>query len=474
MRKTKIICTLGPVSNTRETIERLLDAGMNVARFNFSHGSHESHRQSLEILRELGRERGAPIAAMLDTKGPELRLGLFENSPVRLVEGQEFVLTAREVAGGAACASVSYRELPKDVKPGDKILLDDGLIELKVNSVSDGDIMCEVLNGGEISDRKSVSVPGVELSMPYLSPQDAADVEFGIEAGFDFIAASFVSRARDILEIRSILKRKSRENVLIIAKIENSQGVSNIEEILNVADGIMIARGDMGVEIDYELLPELQKSLIKRCYQRGKMVITATQMLESMLHNPRPTRAEISDVANAVYDGTSALMLSGETAAGKYPVKAVEVMARIAGTTENVINYRRRFETAQYADERKNITNAISHATCTTAYDLGAACIITVSMSGRSARNISKYRPGVPILACTPSESTYRQLALSWGVIPVLIDEAYELDRLFEVAEKRAREAGLVARGDVAVMSIGVPLGITGSTNLLKVQVIED
>jgi pyruvate kinase len=309
--------------------------------------------------------------------------------------------------------------------------------------------------------------------MPYLSGQDIDDIEFGIEAGFDFIAASFVSTARDVLEIRSILKRKSRENVLIIAKIENAQGVNNIEEILQVADGIMIARGDMGVEIDYELLPDIQKMLIKRCYQSGRMVITATQMLESMIHNPRPTRAEISDVANAVYDGTSAIMLSGETAAGKYPVKAVQVMAKIAETTESKIQYQRRFENSKYTEDKKNITNAISHATCTTAYDLHAACIITVTMSGRNARNISKYRPGVPVLACTPSESTYRQLALSWGVTPVLTQEAYDLDGLFDMAEKAARDFGLT-RGDIAIISVGVPLGVSGSTNLLKVHVIQD
>jgi pyruvate kinase len=474
MRKTKIICTLGPASDSYETIEQLVDAGMDVARFNFSHNTHEGHKKTLELLRKVSREKGVPVAALLDTKGPELRLGSFGGERFVLEEGQTFTLTSQEIMGTKDAATISYKKLPGDMSPGDRILLDDGLIELRVISTDETEIVCEVLNGGEISDHKGVNVPGVEISMPYLSAQDIADIEFGVEAGFDFIAASFVTTARDVLEIRSILKRKSRENVLIIAKIENAQGVRNIEEILQVADGIMIARGDMGVEIDFELLPGIQKMLIKQCYQSGKMVITATQMLESMIHNPRPTRAEISDVANAVYDGTSAIMLSGETAAGKYPVKAVGVMAKIAETTESKIQYQRRFENSKYAEDKKNITNAISHATCTTAYDLHAACIITVTMSGRNARNISKYRPGVPVLACTPSESTYRQLALSWGVTPVLTQEAYELDGLFDMAEKAGCDAGLLTRGDIAIISVGVPLGVTGSTNLLKVHMIED
>lgn len=473
MRKTKIICTLGLVSQTREVIEQIIDAGMNVARFNFSHGTHESHKKTFDIVKSLREEKDLPIATMLDTKGPEIRLGDFEGGKAVLTAGDTFTLTTETVLGTAAKATVSFKDLPRDVKPGDRILLDDGLIELTVQKTDGNEIVCEVVNGGSISNHKGVNVPGVALSMPYLSKQDIFDIEFGAEIGFDFIAASFVRTARDVLDIREILKRNNAENILVIAKIENAQGVRNIDEILKVSDGIMIARGDMGVEIDFELLPEIQKMLIKEAYGCGKMVITATQMLESMIVNPRPTRAETTDVANAVYDGTSAIMLSGETAAGAYPVKSVQVMARIAETTEAAINYRRRFETSHYDKENNNITNAISHATCTTAYDLGASCIIAVSMSGRASRNISKYRPGIPIVGCTPSKSTYRQLALSWGVIPALIHEEHNLNTLFEDSVKAASKLGLADKGDVVAISLGVPLGVSGSTNLLRVQLIE-
>lgn len=474
MRKTKIVCTLGLVSQSREVIEQLADAGMNVARFNFSHGNHESHKKTFDTLKAVREEKKLSIAALLDTKGPEVRLGEFENGKAYIEAGTTFTLTTDVIMGTAERSSVTFKDLPKDVSKGTHILLDDGLIDLQVREVNGSEIVCDVLNGGNISNRKGVNVPGVTLSMPYLSEQDKADIEFGIETGFDYIAASFVRTAQDVLDIREVLHKNGADNMLIISKIENAQGVDNIEEILRVSDGIMIARGDMGVEIDFELLPGLQKMLIKQAYSMGKMVITATQMLESMINNPRPTRAEATDVANAIYDGTSAIMLSGETAAGKYPVKALEVMARIAESAEANIDYRQRFDTTVYHRENDNVTNAISHATCTTAFDLGATSIITVSLSGRATRNISKYRPDIPIIGCTPSETTYRQLAMSWGVVPVLIGEVDDLDELFENTVKSAQDLGIVKSGDIVVISTGVPLKMSGTTNLLKVHIAGD
>ncbi|MDR2931990.1 MAG: pyruvate kinase [Oscillospiraceae bacterium] len=474
MRKTKIVCTLGFASQTEDIIEKLMDRGMNVARFNFSHGTHESHKKTFDIVRKLREKKKLPIATLLDTRGPEIRLGLFDGGRATLESGTMFTLSTEPVTGTAERAGVSYADLPADVRAGNKILLDDGLIELKVVSTTETEVLCEVLNGGDISDRKGVNIPGVSLSMPYLSDQDRQDIIFGIQTGFDFIAASFVRCARDVLDIREILHNQGGDDILIISKIENAQGVDNLEEILRVSDGIMVARGDMGVEINFELLPGLQKMLIKQAYKCGKMVITATQMLESMVKNPRPTRAEATDVANAVYDGTSAVMLSGETAAGLYPVKAVETMALIATSTERDINYRGRFAGTAYEHDSDNVTNAISHATCTTAYDLGASSIVTVSMSGRTARNISKFRPDIPIIGCTASERTYRQLALSWGVVPSLIHMESDLDTLFENAVKSAQDLGYVRSGDLVVISTGVPLGISGTTNLLKVHIAGD
>jgi len=471
MRKTKIICTLGLVSQTSEVIGELIDAGMNVARFNFSHGTHESHGKTLAILKELRKQKKIPVAALLDTKGPEIRLGDFAGGRAAMEAGGIFTLTTDEILGDASRASISYPKLPQDVKIGTKILLDDGLIELRVNRVDGNDIHCDIINDGDISNKKGVNVPGTELSMEYLSERDRSDIIFGIEQGFDFIAASFVQSAEDVLDIRGVLHENGGDNILIISKIENAKGVENIDEILRVSDGIMVARGDMGVEIDFEFLPGIQKELIKKAYQSGKMVVTATQMLESMVKNPRPTRAEATDVANAVYDGTSAIMLSGETAAGLYPVRALKVMAKIAVRAENDINYRRRFEGSRYDLENDNVTNAISHAACTTAYDLGASSIITVSMSGRAARNISKYRPDIPIIGCTPSEYTYRQLALSWGVVPARIKEEDELNNLLEDAVNAAQDVGCVKNGDLVVISTGIPLKISGTTNLLKVHI---
>lgn len=473
MRKTKIICTLGPASESEETIREMIEAGMNVARFNFSHGSHEEHKKRLDMIVRIREEMGVPLAALLDTKGPEIRLGALEGGKAELKEGDLFTLTTEPILGNGQKASISFEGLPQDVKKGDSILIDDGLIGMTVEETSKTEIICRVINGGMISDRKGINVPNVMLSMPYVSEQDRSDIEFGIQAGFDFIAASFTRTAQDILQIREILHQNQCHEVKIIAKIENAQGVNNIDEILRVADGIMIARGDMGVEIPLEEVPVIQKMIIKRAYNCGKYVITATQMLDSMMKNPRPTRAEATDVANAIYDGTSVIMLSGETAAGKYPVEAVKTMARIAQRTEDDIDYRNRFFSRK-SDQNRDVTNAISHATCTTAYDLEAAAIITVTQSGQTARMISKYRPQMPIIGCTTNERIYRHLCMSWGVSPVLCEMQQDADSLFDHAVDRSKACGLVQDGDLVVITAGVPLGVPGTTNLIKVQTVGD
>ena len=471
MRKTKIICTLGPSSESEETLRRLMIEGMDVARFNFSHGTHEEQLEKFNRVKRIREELGLPVAALLDTKGPEIRLKTFENDKAELKQGSRFTLTTREVLGNASIVSITYKDLPKDVKPGGRILLDDGLIELLIDDVDDTEIHCTVANSGVISNRKGVNVPDTNLSMPFISQKDYDDICFGIEHGFDFIAASFTRTAEDILQIRKILEEKNCNNISIIAKIENMQGVQNINDIIRVSDGIMVARGDMGVEIPLEEVPVLQKKIIQKVYQAGKQVITATQMLDSMMKNPRPTRAESTDVANAIYDGTSAIMLSGETAAGSYPVEALQTMVKIAERTEIDINYRRRFE-EKGTGVITDVTNAISHATCTTGMDLNAAAIITVSKSGRTARMISKFRPTCPIIACTMSESVWRRLNLSWGVQPVIITERDTTDDLFETAVEAAQKKGYVKQGDITVITAGVPLGVSGTTNMLKVQVV--
>ena len=471
MRKTKIICTLGPSSESEETLRRLMIEGMDVARFNFSHGTHEEQLEKFNRVKRIREELGLPVAALLDTKGPDIRLKTFENDKAELKQGSRFTLTTREVLGNASIVSITYKDLPRDVKPGGRILLDDGLIELLIDDVDDTEIHCTVANSGVISNRKGVNVPDTNLSMPFISQKDYDDICFGIEHGFDFIAASFTRTAEDILQIRKILEEKNCNNISIIAKIENMQGVQNINDIIRVSDGIMVARGDMGVEIPLEEVPVLQKKIIQKVYQAGKQVITATQMLDSMMKNPRPTRAEATDVANAIYDGTSAIMLSGETAAGAYPVEALQTMVKIAERTEIDINYRRRFE-EKGTGVITDVTNAISHATCTTGMDLNAAAIITVSKSGRTARMISKFRPTCPIIACTMSESVWRRLNLSWGVQPVIITERDTTDDLFETAVEAAQKKGYVKQGDITVITAGVPLGVSGTTNMLKVQVV--
>ena len=470
-RKTKIVCTLGPATDTDEVLQELMLSGMDVARLNFSHGTHESHLKCIERVKRLRDELDMPIAIMLDTKGPEIRIGTFTGGKVRLRKDQTFTLHTDDVAGDEHQVSISFAGLPADVHEGSTILIDDGLVGLTVQSCTATTILCKVNNDGELSDHKGVNVPEVALSMPYMSDRDRDDILFGIRNGVDFVAASFARSADDILDIRKLFSQQGCHSINIIAKIENMQGVRNIDEILRVSDGVMVARGDLGVEIPLEEVPVIQKMLIHKAYSSGKQVITATQMLESMMKNPRPTRAEATDVANAIYDGTSAIMLSGETAAGLYPVEAVRTMARIACRAEADINYIRRFKEREI-DQNPDVTNAISHATVTSAHDLGATAILTVTKGGRTARMISKYRPNCPIICCTTEASVRRQLNMSWGVIPLLIEEEHNTDDLFEHAVSAGERAGLLHDGELVVMTAGVPLGVSGTTNLMKVHVV--
>ena len=446
---------------------------MNVARFNFSHGTQESHLETFRVVSRVRSELHMPIATLLDTKGPEIRLKTFANGPVILKEGGQFTLTTREVPGDESIVSITHMNLPHDLGQQTRILIDDGLVELHVESKTDTDIITRVVSGGQISDRKGVNVPGVRFSMPYISDRDKDDVLFGIRSGFDYIAASFVRGAEDVQALRQLLDENGGAHVRIIAKIENADGVAHIDEIIEASDAVMIARGDMGVEIPFEEIPIIQKRMIKAATMAGRQVITATQMLESMVHNPRPTRAEITDVANAIYDGTSATMLSGETASGKYPVEAVKTMARIAERAENDIDYRKRFLERSMAESSETITDAISHATCLIALNMHAAAIVTVTKSGTTAKMISRFRPNMPIIACTPDASTYRQLSLSWGVTPVLIGEERITDVLFEHAVDASVDTGIISKGDLVVLTAGVPLSISGTTNLIKVVHVE-
>ena len=470
IRKTKIVCTLGPSTDKGDVLRQLMQEGMNVARFNFSHGSHEEQKARLDKLVALREELDLPVAALLDTKGPEIRLKELKGGKAELKEGQLFTLALGDFVGDASRVAITYEDLHNDVKAGDRILIDDGLIEMKVVRLDGTDIVCEVINGGMISNKKGVTVPNVELSMPFISETDYSDIVFGIENGFDFIAASFTRTADDILQIRKILEEHDCKSVNIIAKIENKQGVDNIDDIIRVSDGIMVARGDMGVEIPMEDVPVIQKILIEKVYKAGKQVITATQMLDSMMKHPRPTRAEATDVANAVYDGTSAIMLSGETAAGDYPVEALQTMVKIASRTEQDINYMSRLKKRSILTN-PDITNAIAHATCTTAMDLNASAIITVSNSGRTARMVSKYRPACPIIGCSVNKDVCRKMSLSWGVTPLLVELKHNSDELFDHAVDKAEEMGLIKQGEIVVLTAGVPLGISGTTNMIKVHV---
>ena len=470
MRKTKIICTLGPSTDKDGVLRALVANGMNVARFNFSHGSHEEHKGRLDNLKAIRAELGKPVAALLDTKGPEIRLKEFKNGVEMLEAGQKFTLTTREVEGTKEICSITYKDLPQDVAEGGTIMLDDGLIKLRILSVSDTDIVCEVLNNGKIKTKKGVNVPGVHLSMPYLSQKDREDIIFGIQNGFDFIAASFVRTAQDVYDIRNLLNEYD-SNIRIIAKIENREGVNNIDSILSAADAVMVARGDLGVEIDFTELPGIQKNIIDRSFSFGKPIVTATQMLDSMMVNPRPTRAEISDVANAIYDGTSAIMLSGETAAGAYPVEALKTMSAIAERTENEPHYRdERFKDAAHG--QISVSDATAHAACLTARDVNAAAIVTVSESGNTARLLSKYRPTQPIIACVMDEQVQRQLSLSWGITSLLMGPAKSTDELIEMSTALAQKNGYLHNGELAVVTAGVPVGVSGTTNMIKIHMV--
>ena len=470
MRKTKIICTLGPSTDKDGVLRELIANGMNVARFNFSHGSHEEHKGRLDLLKSLREELGKPVAALLDTKGPEIRLKDFKNGTEMLEAGQTFTLTTRDVEGTKEICSITYKDLPQDVAPGGTIMLDDGLIKLQIQTVNDTDIVCTVLNNGKIKNKKGVNVPGVHLSMPYMSQRDKDDIIFRIEQGFDFIAASFVRTAQDVYEIRNLLNEYD-SNIRIIAKIENREGVNNIDSILAAADAVMVARGDLGVEIDFTELPGIQKNIIERSFSFGKPIVTATQMLDSMMVNPRPTRAEISDVANAIYDGTSAIMLSGETAAGAYPVEALKTMSAIAERTETENHARVEYLT-EATNGKISVSDATAHAACLTAKDVNAAAIVTVSESGTTARLLSKYRPQQPIIACVMKEQVQRQLSLSWGITSLMMPLAHSTDELIEMSTALAKENGFLHNGELAVVTAGVPVGISGTTNMIKIHMV--
>ena len=470
MRKTKIICTLGPSTDKDGVLRELVANGMNVARFNFSHGSYEEHKGRLDNLKAIRAELGKPVAALLDTKGPEIRLKEFKNGVEMLEAGQTFTLTTREVEGTKEICSITYKDLPQDVHEGGTIMLDDGLIKLRITNVTDTDITCEVLNSGKIKNKKGVNVPGVHLSMPYLSQRDRDDIIFGVQQGFDFIAASFVRTAQDVYDIRNLLNEYD-SNIRIIAQIENREGVNNIDSILAAADAVMVARGDLGVEIDFTELPGIQKSVIDRSFSFGKPIVTATQMLDSMMVNPRPTRAEISDVANAIYDGTSAIMLSGETAAGAYPVEALKTMSAIAERTENEVHYRDN-RLVDAGNGQISVSDATAHAACLTAKDVNASAIVTVSESGNTARLLSKYRPAQPIIACVMNEQVQRQLAISWGITPLMMALAHSTDELIEMSTSLAKENGYLHDGELAVVTAGVPVGVSGTTNMIKIHMI--
>lgn len=471
MKKTKIVCTIGPVSETEEMLKKLISAGMNVARLNFSHGDYAEHGERISTIKKVRQELGVPVAILLDTKGPEIRTGDFKSQEVFLTEGQEFTLTSRDILGDDSICCISYKGLPGDVRAGDIILIDDGLVELKVQEVAGEDIRCIVLNSGMIKKNKGINVPGIRINMPPITEKDKADIEFGIQNGVDFIAGSFVRTAEDVLAIRQVLKQHRAEHIQIISKIENREGIDNIDDIINVSDGIMVARGDLGVEVPTEELPLLQKQIIRKCNKVGKPVITATQMLDSMIRNPRPTRAEVTDIANAILDGTDAIMLSGETAAGKYPLESVETMSQIARKTEEAMDYSKHLSDRN--EEREaTVTDAISHATCNIAMSLDASAILTATSSGYTARMVSKFRPKQPIIATTTDERVQRRLCLSWGVYTILLHSVESTDDLINKSVSKALEHGKVKEGDLVVITAGIPVGVGGTTNLIKAHVV--
>lgn len=471
MRKTKIVCTLGPATDDYGTIKKMVKAGMNVARLNMSHGTYEEHTARMNLIRRARKEMGVPIAILLDTKGPEIRIKTFKSGKVELKAGDTFTFTTKDIEGDSSRVAITYEELPRAVTKGQKILVNDGLIELVVESTNATDIVCKIKNSGELTNRKSLNLPACEIDMPYLSDTDRADILFGIENDVDYIAMSFVRSVEDVRIIKRLLTEKKANNIQLIAKIENRSGVDGITSIIDECDGAMVARGDMGVEIPFEELPGIQKDIINMCYRRGKKVITATQMLESMINNPRPTRAEISDVANAIYDGSSAIMLSGETAAGKYPVESVATMALIAEEAERGINYKKRFK--NFDAEIRTITDAVSHSTCAAAFDLNAAAIIAVSQSGYTARKVSRFRPQATIIATTTSAKAYNQLALNWGVIPTMSVTQPNSDELFKHVMCCALDTGIVKEGDLVVITAGVPVGISGNSNTMRIETVK-
>ncbi len=472
MKKTKIICTLGPASETENVLSALIDAGMNVARLNFSHGTHEDHAAKIAIIKKLRDNKKVPLPIILDTKGPEFRIKTFANGKITLKAGDPFTFTTEDIIGDKKRVSVSFKEICKQMLPGDKILLNNGLMVFEVVSVEEPNVICKTIVGGELSNRKSMFFPDKELDMVYLSEQDKADIKFGVEQGVDFIAASFVSKAQDIIDIREWLKEcgSPEGEIEIIAKIENRAGVNNLSEILDASDGIMVARGDLGVEVPFEELPSIQKTIINACRIRGKRSITATEMLESMIKQPRPTRAEISDVANAVYDGSSAIMLSGETAAGAYPVEAVKAMAKIAQQAEANTNYIAHIDESAYRITR--LSEALAHSACTLAHDIGAKVIVVCTRTGGTARTVSRFRPMIDIIGMTTEERAYRKLALSWGVTPVMSEEFYSVDVLFHYAKRAAMGSGMVEKGDKIVLTGGTPNGKSGNSNLINVETV--
>lgn len=472
MKKTKIVCTIGPASEREEILRQLFLNGMNVARLNFSHGNHEEHKKRIDIIKKLREELGLPIGIMLDTKGPEIRLGNFSQESIELGDGDSFVLTTRDIVGDESIANVSYKGIVKDINTGNRILIDDGLVELKVVEIlNDTDIKCTVLNGGTLKDHKGVNIPNVAINLPAVTKKDIEDIKFGIKNGIDFVAASFIRKAEDVLEIRKILEENGGEHIDIISKIENQEGVDNIDEIIKASDGIMVARGDLGVEIETEEIPLIQKQIIRKCNIAGKPVITATQMLDSMMRNPRPTRAEVTDVANAILDGTDSIMLSGETAAGKYPVESVKTMHNIATRTETSSEYLEILK-SKLIDKNISTTNAISKATCTTAEDLEASAIITATSSGYTSKAISKFRPKAPIIAATTTERVMRKLSLVWGVYPVLSLKSDVTDEVIDRSIHSAMEKGYIKEGDLIIITAGIPVGVSGTTNLIKVHTV--
>lgn len=471
VRKTKIVCTLGPAVDNYNMIKKLIASGMNVARLNMSHGDYDEHRKRIDMVKRARKELDTPVALLLDTKGPEIRIKTFKDGRVNLKTGDDFTLTSEDIEGDSKRVSITISNLPDYVGNGDSILINDGSIELKVKSVTHTDVICTVINGGDLSNRKSINIPGVNIDMPYVSDTDREDIIFGLEQDVDYIAMSFVRTVDDVRLVKRILNEKGKNDVQLIAKIENRSGVNNIESIISECDGAMVARGDMGVEIPFEELPGIQKAMISMCYRRGKKVITATQMLESMVNNPRPTRAEISDVANAIYDGSSAIMLSGETAAGKFPIEAVKTMGRIACRVEADINYHKRFNNLDV--EIKTITDAVSHATCAAAFDLNAKAIIAVTKSGYTARKVSRFRPSAPIIAATTSSKAYNQLALNWGVTPTMSIMQKNSDELFHHVLQCAVNTGMVSSGDLVVIAAGVPVGVSGNSNNMRIETVK-